>query len=142
MFFFFKQKTAYEMRISDWSSDVCSSDLQFQPWPVRPLITFTIRKTTAIVAPVMSAKLRQGCGGLGSSRSSNSCIIAAVPLRQHHAASRCSTRNTHARLQDTHSTLRNDPDNNGYRVTPNANDTRLTVARRFDIHQPTITTNL
>src|SRR3546814_18939920 len=41
VFFFFKQKTAYEMRISDWSSDVCSSDLvldadvfgviQFQP---------------------------------------------------------------------------------------------------------------
>src|SRR3546814_1641501 len=29
-FFFFKQKTAYEMRISDWSSDVCSSDLR---WP-------------------------------------------------------------------------------------------------------------
>src|SRR3546814_4753999 len=27
--FFFKQKTAYEMRISDWSSDVCSSDLPF-----------------------------------------------------------------------------------------------------------------
>src|SRR3546814_939984 len=43
-FFFFKQKTAYEMRISDWSSDVCSSDLlpgvdiraqpyaPYQPW--------------------------------------------------------------------------------------------------------------
>src|SRR3546814_8513546 len=30
-FFFFKQKTAYEMRISDWSSDVCSSDLQNSP---------------------------------------------------------------------------------------------------------------
>src|SRR3546814_18936854 len=29
MFFFFKQKTAYEMRISDWSSDVCSSDLVY-----------------------------------------------------------------------------------------------------------------
>src|SRR3546814_8408254 len=29
-FFFFKQKTAYEMRISDWSSDVCSSDLLHQ----------------------------------------------------------------------------------------------------------------
>src|SRR3546814_9297860 len=27
IFFFFKQKTAYDMRISDWSSDVCSSDL-------------------------------------------------------------------------------------------------------------------
>src|SRR3546814_4875142 len=43
-FFFFKQKTAYEMRISDWSSDVCSSDLDCfelqgagqcpQHWPV------------------------------------------------------------------------------------------------------------
>src|SRR3546814_3384170 len=32
LFFFFKQKTAYEMRISDWSSDVCSSDLgQIEP---------------------------------------------------------------------------------------------------------------
>src|SRR3546814_3934678 len=30
-FFFFKQKTAYEMRISDWSSDVCSSDLSIRP---------------------------------------------------------------------------------------------------------------
>src|SRR3546814_20929291 len=29
-FFFFKQKPAYEMRISDWSSDVCSSDLRFE----------------------------------------------------------------------------------------------------------------
>src|SRR3546814_3576023 len=31
-FFFFKQKTAYEMRISDWSSDVCSSDLERFPY--------------------------------------------------------------------------------------------------------------
>src|SRR3546814_2784129 len=43
-FFFFKQKTAYEMRISDWSSDVCSSDLLrrfrplFQPALPIPLI--------------------------------------------------------------------------------------------------------
>src|SRR3546814_18773616 len=36
VFFFFKQKTAYEMRISDWSSDVCSSDL-----PQRPLLAET-----------------------------------------------------------------------------------------------------
>src|SRR3546814_5185832 len=33
LFFFFKQKTAYEMRISDWSSDVCSSDLAFAHAP-------------------------------------------------------------------------------------------------------------
>src|SRR3546814_1257982 len=32
-FFFFKQKTAYEMRISDWSSDVCSSDLSATRFP-------------------------------------------------------------------------------------------------------------
>src|SRR3546814_8719890 len=44
VFFFFKQKTAYEMRISDWSSDVCSSDLvvleelavQFRHHALRP----------------------------------------------------------------------------------------------------------
>src|SRR3546814_10098429 len=35
-FFFFKQKTAYEMRISDWSSDVCSSDLGTAPSPLGP----------------------------------------------------------------------------------------------------------
>src|SRR3546814_20404261 len=33
LFFLFKQKTAYEMRISDWSSDVCSSDLLKVTWP-------------------------------------------------------------------------------------------------------------
>src|SRR3546814_8267698 len=42
--FFFKQKTAYEMRISDWSSDVCSSDLEgfvlFMASPVRALADF------------------------------------------------------------------------------------------------------
>src|SRR3546814_7309532 len=34
VFCFFKQKTAYEMRISDWSSDVCSSDLGAVLWPI------------------------------------------------------------------------------------------------------------
>src|SRR3546814_5526624 len=37
-FFFFKQKTAYEMRISDWSSDVCSSDL-IAIWSASPTTT-------------------------------------------------------------------------------------------------------
>src|SRR3546814_3444511 len=36
LFFFFKQKTAYEMRISDWSSDVCSSDLEDGGLDLRP----------------------------------------------------------------------------------------------------------
>src|SRR3546814_2756781 len=34
-YFFFKQKTAYDMRISDWSSDVCSSDLQTLRWDIK-----------------------------------------------------------------------------------------------------------
>src|SRR3546814_2186893 len=38
LFFFFKQKTAYEMRISDWSSDVCSSDLSTAP----PLLSISV----------------------------------------------------------------------------------------------------
>src|SRR3546814_8119687 len=37
-FFFFKQKTAYEMRISDWSSDVCSSDLEGGYWRIVRLV--------------------------------------------------------------------------------------------------------
>src|SRR3546814_10674480 len=43
--FFFKQKTAYEMRISDWSSDVCSSDLQ------RPTISRQAMPATAMITP-------------------------------------------------------------------------------------------
>src|SRR3546814_7963442 len=41
--YFFKQKTAYEMRISDWSSDVCSSDLMHERRrsPIRPLCLVT-----------------------------------------------------------------------------------------------------
>src|SRR3546814_7520979 len=39
LFFFFKQKTAYEMRISDWSSDVCSSDLPMLLLPEQPVST-------------------------------------------------------------------------------------------------------
>src|SRR3546814_5876433 len=46
-FFFFKQKTAYEMRISDWSSDVCSSDL----------IAFLLRP----FAQVAVSELRKRC---------------------------------------------------------------------------------
>src|SRR3546814_14951043 len=43
-FFFCKQKTAYEMRISDWSSDVCSSDLRLGRW-----VPATSAGTTALV---------------------------------------------------------------------------------------------
>src|SRR3546814_15667646 len=45
LFFFFKQKTAYEMRISDWSSDVCSSDLQREHGDERRLADFRPRRS-------------------------------------------------------------------------------------------------
>src|SRR3546814_2865530 len=51
-FFFFKQKTAYEMRISDWSSDVCSSDLSVDPALLRPeprLLVTIVRIDKALV---------------------------------------------------------------------------------------------
>src|SRR3546814_2151556 len=46
MFFFFKQKTAYDRRISDWSSDVCSSDLRREP-AVAPPPVVRAASTTA-----------------------------------------------------------------------------------------------
>src|SRR3546814_14427644 len=46
-FFFFKQKTAYVMRISDWSSDVCSSDLSSPP--ARPPMSPARRSTSTAV---------------------------------------------------------------------------------------------
>src|SRR3546814_4158115 len=50
-FFFFKQKTAYEMRISDWSSDVCSSDLHLvlDGWSMRILSQEIVHFYNAIV---------------------------------------------------------------------------------------------
>src|SRR3546814_9392337 len=49
-FFFFKQKTAYEMRISDWSSDVCSSDLIFMG-----ILRYWSRATTYSMTSRLSA---------------------------------------------------------------------------------------
>src|SRR3546814_5039726 len=54
MFFFFKQKTAYEMRISDWSSDVCSSDLTYLP----------VRKLVRIEAALAEVKRRNVSGDI------------------------------------------------------------------------------
>src|SRR3546814_5379084 len=57
-YFFFKQKTAYEMRISDWSSDVCSSDLQ----------VFGVGKQMrvgVVVIPVEMAVLNRQLGVVG-----------------------------------------------------------------------------
>src|SRR3546814_10386589 len=64
MFFFFKQKTAYEMRISDWSSDVCSSDL---------LVYLGLRALRAAVKPTAADDTLP-------------TAAAASPLRVYHQA--------------------------------------------------------
>src|SRR3546814_9054986 len=55
-FFFCEQKTAYEMRISDWSSDVCSSDLYFPTGNARPKlqqqVVIHIEDGPEVIAPV------------------------------------------------------------------------------------------
>src|SRR3546814_781589 len=58
MVFFFKQKTAYEMRISDWSSDVCSSDLIAISFPPGT----TEAQTASRVEAFNAATRRGGCG--------------------------------------------------------------------------------
>src|SRR3546814_2712388 len=49
---FFKQKTAYEMRISDWSSDVCSSDLT-----IRGGNTRSVMLTKRVILPIVSVSM-------------------------------------------------------------------------------------
>src|SRR3546814_1924552 len=81
MFFFFKQKTAYELRISDWSSDVCSSDLvgmcalrsaltlgAATVYAVDPVQTRRDRAQAAGAVPVSPPAvntIREATGGLG-----------------------------------------------------------------------------
>src|SRR3546814_7897448 len=55
-FFFFKQKTAYEMRISDWSSDVCSSDLW---WPRSPNPLLSREPCRPVLCPPRQSSMRR-----------------------------------------------------------------------------------
>src|SRR3546814_3599840 len=59
LFFFFKQKAAYEMRISDWSSDVCSSDL------VTRLATFIALEEQELAGAFIGVDFRRKRGGVG-----------------------------------------------------------------------------
>src|SRR3546814_15155315 len=71
-FFFFKQKTAYEMRISDWSSDVCSSDLpRPPPLPDRPdtIMPTPVRTRRRLASLDRSEERRVGKECFGTCRS-------------------------------------------------------------------------
>src|SRR3546814_1093985 len=72
-FFFFKQKTAYEMRISDWSSDVCSSDLVGQqrafPCQAEQLVARRDQRIMALAAVVLEVeRVAAGDAKLGHRR--------------------------------------------------------------------------
>src|SRR3546814_137719 len=88
VFFFFKQKTAYEMRISDWSSDVCSSDLN--PQVNRRRRTVSAMASTIMIVPAMGISQSKTQTALGSSSaggtggsvaSGNIIVIAPTPSR-------------------------------------------------------------
>src|SRR3546814_8834649 len=53
--FFFKQKTAYEMRISDWSSDVCSSDLRRKPMKSIAILAKSLLLSLVLTASAFAA---------------------------------------------------------------------------------------
>src|SRR3546814_4189957 len=73
-FFFFKQKTAYEMRISDWSSDVCSSDLTVAEGGS---ITYTASLTNA-ADTAMTVTLSNGAViNIAAGASSGTAVVAA-----------------------------------------------------------------
>src|SRR3546814_9041062 len=86
-FFFFKQKTAYEMRISDWSSDVCSSDLP--AWRLR-VAAGGARVHRAALSPAF-AILSDRAAIVGdpcavAQRSHRRCRHPRIPWRSHAAA--------------------------------------------------------
>src|SRR3546814_15201158 len=81
LFFFFKQKTAYEMRISDWSSDVCSSDL-IDPRTVRSHVApyelvKTMRASVLVLGPLLA---RYGAAEVSLP---GGCAIGSRPVDLH-----------------------------------------------------------
>src|SRR3546814_2521723 len=82
VFFFFKQKTAYEMRISDWSSDVCSSDLLGMRFVLRNSFLKKNRITLDAVKDV-NFSIKEGevfglVGESGSGKSTTARLIAGL----------------------------------------------------------------
>src|SRR3546814_14901102 len=75
-FFFFKQKTAYEMRISDWSSDVCSSDLPGS----QNIALFEALRKSSLRTVVPAHELAAAFMAIGFSRASGKVgVITTIP---------------------------------------------------------------
>src|SRR3546814_7219755 len=72
LFFFFKQKTAYEMRISDWSSDVCSSDLH----PQQPGLGLQRHVADLVQEQGAALRLLEAAGGPHGGAGERSLLVA------------------------------------------------------------------
>src|SRR3546814_7369647 len=80
-FFFFKQKTAYEMRISDWSSDVCSSDLNMSAALIKhEQITTTVAKAKELRPYIEKLVTLAKRGGLANRRLAMSRLMDDTQL--------------------------------------------------------------
>src|SRR3546814_15752035 len=83
MVFFFKQKTAYEMRISDWSSDVCSSDLRAEYSPADSNFSCPYSRSRSRrwyrTSPSVSSRIRMDFSTNAVTRSSTSVEFMSCP---------------------------------------------------------------
>src|SRR3546814_5844554 len=82
--FFFKQKTAYEMRISDWSSDVCSSDLVLSNAIVltRPMVSKALPPLMSSPRRVPTAKPEAIAAGVDSTSAQGQAISNSARQRK------------------------------------------------------------
>src|SRR3546814_19960917 len=81
--FFFKQKTAYELRISDWSSDVCSSDLKLADGIARPLASLpqaaVAERVLPAVEPQYQASLAAALAAAGQQIAATEASPGSLP---------------------------------------------------------------
>src|SRR3546814_8217966 len=95
MFFFFKQKTAYEMRISDWSSDVCSSDLFGDEHPggdpllVRDPSRYDVIVATNFYSDILSDLASELSGSLGLAGSINANAETGLRSEERRVGKEC-----------------------------------------------------
>src|SRR3546814_7655907 len=84
-FFFFKQKTAYELRISDWSSDVCSSDLTRAAspcWSTAHRASPICRSTCASLMSISTRSRRTSC----TARPDSACCTRSANRSEEHTS--------------------------------------------------------
>src|SRR3546814_3299353 len=93
VFFFFKQKTAYDMRISDWSSDVCSSDLNWVGGRKGSTMTISGRSKASMVAGGVQSACDKGTTvAPAASKIYNSHAISNDLLKSYETIGRASSR--------------------------------------------------